>query len=180
MQCDDLKRENAALRARTATLHAAILRSSASLDAVLGEVGKSARALTGARYGFLAAVDEAGATAGFAFPGFTPEEPRELLTWPERPLLPGQPLFGRLVNVLSSRGADGSAAACDARKRHISARFGRSALPIVGISTVRRNVYGTCAPSPAEPLHATRADSPTVAGQPRLVILWGKTPAQLK
>ena len=50
-QCDELKRENAALRERIATLSAAIARISASLDldTVLGEVVDGACALTGAR-----------------------------------------------------------------------------------------------------------------------------------
>ena len=82
----DLKRENEALRRRIATLHAAILRINASLDldTVLGEVVESARALTGARWGVIATVDEAGAPLDFVFSGFTPEEERELLEWPER------------------------------------------------------------------------------------------------
>ena len=82
---DDLKRENEALRARSATLNAAILRINASLDldTVLDEVVESARALTGARYGFIATVDEAGAPGGFVFSGVTPEEQRELLAWPD-------------------------------------------------------------------------------------------------
>ncbi|MCY4429170.1 MAG: GAF domain-containing protein, partial [Rhodospirillales bacterium] len=82
---DDLKRENEALRERSATLNAAILRINASLDldTVLDEVVESARALTGARYGFIATVDEAGAPGGFVFSGVTPEEQRELLAWPD-------------------------------------------------------------------------------------------------
>ncbi len=82
---EDLKRENEALRGRIATLNAAILRINASLDldTVLGEVVESARALTGARLGFIATVDEAGAPDGFVFSGVTPEEQRELLAWPD-------------------------------------------------------------------------------------------------
>lgn len=82
---DDLKRENMALRQRIATLNAAILRINASLDldTVLGEVVESARALTGARWGVIAAVDEAGTPRDFVFSGFTPEEEHELYTWPD-------------------------------------------------------------------------------------------------
>ena len=60
MQSDDLRREIEALRERSAFLNGAILRVNASLDvdAVLGEVVESARALTGARYGAIATVDE--------------------------------------------------------------------------------------------------------------------------
>ena len=49
-ESDDLKRENEALRRRTATLNAGILRINASLDldTVLEEVVECARALTGA------------------------------------------------------------------------------------------------------------------------------------
>ena len=80
----DLKRENEALRQRIATLNAAILRINASLDldTVLGEVVESARALTGARWGVIATVDEAGAPGDFVFSGFTPEEQLELYAWP--------------------------------------------------------------------------------------------------
>ena len=54
--------ENAALRARISALGAASVRISASLDleTVLNGVVESARALTGARYGAIATIDEAG------------------------------------------------------------------------------------------------------------------------
>ena len=82
---DDARRENEALRARISTLNAAILRINASLDldTVLGEVMDNARGLTGARYGVIATVDEAGTPRDFVFSGFTPEEQRELYTWPD-------------------------------------------------------------------------------------------------
>ena len=85
MLSDDLKRENEALRARSATLNAVILRINASLDldTVLDEVLESARALTGARWGALVRVDEAGMPQNFLTSGFTPEEERELLAWPD-------------------------------------------------------------------------------------------------
>ena len=78
------RRENEALRERTATLTAAILRISATLDldTVLAEVVESARGLTGARYGVIVTVDEAGAPQDFIFSGVTPEEQQELLAWP--------------------------------------------------------------------------------------------------
>ena len=84
-ESDDLVRENEALRQRIATLNAAILRVNASLDldTVLGEVVESARTLTGARWGIIATVDEAGAPRDFVFSGFTPEEQLELYTWPD-------------------------------------------------------------------------------------------------
>ncbi len=83
-EAEDLKRKNEALRTRIAALNAAILRINASLDldTVLDEVMESARALTGARWGALASVDEAGAPQDFLTSGFTPEEELELLAWP--------------------------------------------------------------------------------------------------
>ena len=85
MGSDVLRRENEALRARVAALNAAILRINASLDleTVLAEAMESARALTGARWGVIATVDEAGAPQDFVFSGFAPEEERELYAWPE-------------------------------------------------------------------------------------------------
>ena len=85
-ESSDAKRENEALRERISTLSAAILRISATLDldTVLAEVVDSARRLTGARYGVIATVDEAGTpTRQPVFSGFTPEEEQELFTWPD-------------------------------------------------------------------------------------------------
>ena len=78
-----LRRENEALHAHNATLHAAILRINASLDleTVLGEVVENARALTSARWGVIATVDEAGAPLDVIFSGFTSEEKSEFDTW---------------------------------------------------------------------------------------------------
>ena len=50
---------------------------------MLSEVVESARALTGARWGVIATVDEAGAPLDFVFSGFTAEEQREIYTWPD-------------------------------------------------------------------------------------------------
>ena len=63
--------ETAALRARISALSAASLRISASLDLemVLNEVVESARALTGARYGAIATIDEAGTPQDFVTSG---------------------------------------------------------------------------------------------------------------
>ena len=84
-QTDDARRETAALRHRIAALGAAGLRISATLDldTVLADVVGSTRELTGARYGVIATVDEAGVpTRKSVFSGFTPElvtgEPRDL------------------------------------------------------------------------------------------------------
>ena len=81
----DPGREKDALRERISTLSAAILHVNATLDldTVLAGVVESARALTGARYGVIATVDEAGAPRDFVFSGVTPAEEREFLAWPD-------------------------------------------------------------------------------------------------
>ena len=81
--------ENEALRARISALSAASLRINASLDleTVLNEVVGSARALTGARYGAIATIDDAGVPQDFVTSGFTAEEHRKLVEWPDGPRL---------------------------------------------------------------------------------------------
>ena len=93
---DALEREVAALRERGAKLGEAILRigSSLDLDTVLRETVDSARALTGARYGMIATLDEAGAIEEFIAPGLTAEERRHMAEWP-----PGQPFFEHLRDL---------------------------------------------------------------------------------
>ena len=75
--------ETASLRERIATLCAAILRISASLDVrtVLQEVVDSACALSGARLGVIATTDDSGRPIDFVTCGFTPEEHRQLAGW---------------------------------------------------------------------------------------------------
>ena len=65
-----------AARERISFLSAAVLRISASLDvgAVLRESADSARAMTGARYGVIATIDEAGQPQEFVTSGLTVEE----------------------------------------------------------------------------------------------------------
>ncbi len=86
---DDLRRELQAARERIAALSAAILRTSASLDlaTVLQEAADTARALTSARYGIITTVGEAGDVRDFVSSGFTAEEHRQFLEWPEGPKL---------------------------------------------------------------------------------------------
>ena len=86
---DELTQETAALRERASALSAAILRISASLDlgTVLQEVVDSARELTGALYGIIATVDEAGEVRDFVTSGFTPEEHLQFTEWPDGPRL---------------------------------------------------------------------------------------------
>ena len=81
---DDLKQENAALRERISTLNAAILRIGASLDldTVLREVVDGARTLTGARYGVIATIDDAGGIEELIAPGLSADERRHLAEWP--------------------------------------------------------------------------------------------------
>ena len=81
--------EHEALRARVSALSAASLRISASLDleTVLNEVVDSARALTGARFGAIATIDEAGAPQDFVTSGFTEEEHRRIAEWSDGPRL---------------------------------------------------------------------------------------------
>ena len=73
------------LRGRIASLSAAILRISASLDVdtVLNEIAQAARALTGARYAVITAVDDAGELEDFVMSGLAPDERQRLLEWPE-------------------------------------------------------------------------------------------------
>ena len=78
------RQEIAALRGRISSLNAAILSINASLDldTVLREVVDGARALTGARYGMIATVDEAGAIEEFIAPGLSPDERLHMAEWP--------------------------------------------------------------------------------------------------
>ena len=77
------RREIEALRERMSRLSTAVLRASSSLDldTVLQEVVDSARALTGARYGVIAIVDEAERIEEFVTSGFTPAEEDEMVAW---------------------------------------------------------------------------------------------------
>ena len=77
-------REFDELRERISRLSAAILRVNASLDVgtVLREIADSARTLTGARYGVITTIDEAGRPVDFVTSGLTPDERQQLLKWP--------------------------------------------------------------------------------------------------
>ena len=88
-ELDRMTAENEALRARISALSAASLRISASLDleTVLNEVVESARALTGARFGAIATIDEAGAPQDFVTSGFTADEHRAMAEWSDGPRL---------------------------------------------------------------------------------------------
>ena len=84
---DELRRENEALRDRLSRLSAAVLRISSNLDldTVLHEVVESARALTGARYGVIATLDESRQVRDLVTSGLTPEERRRMEDRPDAP-----------------------------------------------------------------------------------------------
>ncbi len=86
---EDLRRELRAARQLTAALSAAVLRTNASLDlaAVLQEAVDAACALTSARYGIVTTIDETGVARDFVSSGFTEEEHRQFLDWPDGPKL---------------------------------------------------------------------------------------------
>jgi len=79
----DKSREIEPLRERIASLSAAILRISGSLDmgTVLREIAEAARTLTGARYAVITTVDSAGELEDAVLAGFTPEEERRVVEW---------------------------------------------------------------------------------------------------
>ncbi|MXW17226.1 MAG: response regulator [Gemmatimonadetes bacterium] len=85
----ELRRQNEALRERVSRLSAAVLRVSASLDlnTVLREVIESARALTGARFGLIVTVDDAGHVEDFVSSGFTGDEVDAMVAWADGPKL---------------------------------------------------------------------------------------------
>ena len=72
-----------ALRKRVTRLSAILLRISSNLDldTVLQDVVDSARALTGARYGVITTVDDAGQVEEFVTSGITPEEKARMAAW---------------------------------------------------------------------------------------------------
>ena len=82
---EQLSSEIEALRERTARLHAAILRVSATLDVdtVLDEIAAAARALTGARYAVIITINETAQLEDYVMSGLSPDEERLLSEWPE-------------------------------------------------------------------------------------------------
>ena len=94
---------------RDSALGAAILRIGASLDldTVLAEVVESARALTGAAYGVIATVDEAGTPRDFVTSGFAEQEHRAMEAWPD-----GHRLFGHLHDWARRSGCPTSTPGC--------------------------------------------------------------------
>ena len=86
---DDLRRRIRTLEGRISNLCSAALRIGASLDleTVLREIVDSARALTGARYGAIATVDDTGQPHDFVTAGLTADQHTELAAWPDGPRL---------------------------------------------------------------------------------------------
>ena len=86
---DDPGREINALRERISRLSVASVRISGTLDleTVLHEVAVSARALTGARYGAIVTIGDAGQPQEFVTSGITEDEHRHLAEWPDGPRL---------------------------------------------------------------------------------------------
>ena len=86
---DELRRRIETLEGRISDLCAAILRVSASLDleTVLREIVDSARTLTGARYGLIATVDDAGEPQDFVTAGLEPGQHAAMAAWPDGPRL---------------------------------------------------------------------------------------------
>ena len=84
---DELRREIVMLREGMSKLSAASVRISASLDldTVLREIVETARVLTGGRYGAITTTADSGEVLDFVTAGFTPEEHRSLMEWPEGP-----------------------------------------------------------------------------------------------
>ncbi len=85
----ELRQRIEMLEERISNLCAAVLRVSASLDleTVLREIVDSARALTGARYGLVAIVDDAGQPQDFVTAGMAPEQHARMAAWPDGPRL---------------------------------------------------------------------------------------------
>ena len=86
---DQLRQRNRMLEDRISSLSAAVLRVSASLDleTVLREIVDSARALTGARYGMITTVDDAGQPQDFVTAGLASGVPAVMAAWADGPRL---------------------------------------------------------------------------------------------
>ena len=82
---DELTQEIDLLRDRISKLSEASLRINASLDVstVLREVVEHARALTRARFGGIATMDDSGQCEEFVTSGFTRDEHRQMTAWPD-------------------------------------------------------------------------------------------------
>ena len=86
---DQLRQRNRMLEERISKLCAAILRVSASLDleTVLRAIVDSSRELTGARYGMITTVDDAGQPQDWVTAGWTADEHAAMAAWTDAPRL---------------------------------------------------------------------------------------------
>ena len=86
---DELRRRIETLEDRISNLCAAVLRVSATLDleTVLREIVDSARTLTGARYGLIATVDDAGQPQDFVTAGLASGQHAVMAAWSDGPRL---------------------------------------------------------------------------------------------
>ena len=86
---DQLRQRIETLEERISNLCAAVLRVSASLDVetVLREIVDSACTLTGARYGLVVIVDDAGQPQDFVTAGLEPGQHEVMAAWPDGPRL---------------------------------------------------------------------------------------------
>jgi len=86
---DELRQRNRMLEDRISSLCAAVLRVSATLDleTVLREIVDSARALTGARYGLITTVDDAGQPQDFVTAGLASGVHAVMAAWSDGPRL---------------------------------------------------------------------------------------------
>jgi len=86
---DELRQRNRMLEDRISSLSAAVLRVSATLDleTVLREIVDSARALTGARYGLITTIDDAGQPQDFVTAGLEPGQHAVMAAWSDGPRL---------------------------------------------------------------------------------------------
>ena len=81
----DLENALETLRERFSTLSSAILHINSTLDLtiVLQKVVDGARVFTGARYGIITTIDEAGQVQDYVSSGFTAEEHAKFAAWPD-------------------------------------------------------------------------------------------------
>ncbi len=116
MQNADLRAEIHTLRTRLSGLAEAMLRISEELDldAVLQRIVDAARSLTGARYGAIMTIDEAGAMQDLLISGLSNEEMQELVAQTDGPgifqllsNIEGQIRSADFIAYLQSEGFDG-------------------------------------------------------------------------
>ena len=101
-RADELARENAMLRERLSRLGEAnqLINESRDFDTVMQSVLDYARALSEARYGIIALLNNSGGVQDFFSSGFTADEHEQFLVLPE-----GSGLFEYLGKISEPRGS---------------------------------------------------------------------------